>query len=80
MSSSHVVMVCYRCWSHSRRVSEKESQSVLLEKCVRKRERKNVTPPFILLGEVIRAEWHESFSLDEIYKLKPQRQNDSHTK
>ena len=61
----------------SRRVSEEESRSVLLEKYVRKRGRQNVTPSFILPGEVFREEWHESFSLDEIYKLKLQRQNDS---
>ena len=64
----------------SSRVGEKESWSVLLEKYVRKREQKNVTPPFILPREVIWAEWDESFSLDEIYKLKPKRQNDSRTK
>ena len=64
----------------SRRVSKEESRSVLLEKYMRKRGQKNVLPPFILPGEVIWAEWHESFSLDEIYKLKPQWQNDSHTK
>ena len=33
-----------------------------------KRGRKNVSSPFILPGKVSRAEWHKSFSLDEIYK------------
>ena len=69
MCSSHVVMVCYRCWSQSRKVSEEESHSVLFEKYVRKRERENVTLLFTLTREVIWAKWHESFSLDEIYKF-----------
>ena len=51
----------------SRRVSEEESESAF-------------TPPFILSGEVTRAERLKSLSLDEIYKLKPQQQNDSCTK
>ena len=53
----------------SRRVSEEESRSVMRKKYVRKRGQKNVKPPFILPGEVIRAKWYESFSLDEIYKF-----------
>ena len=69
MCSSHVVMVCYWLLESSRRVSDEESQSVRLEKYVRRRGRKNVTRPFILPGEVIWAEWHESLSLDEIYKF-----------
>ena len=32
------------------------------------RREKNVTLPFILPGKVTRAEWHNSFSLDETYK------------
>ena len=57
MCSSHVVMVCYCCWN------QKESVK-------KRRGRKNDTLPFILPGEVTWAEWHESFSLDEIYKFK----------
>ena len=34
-----------------------------------KRKREWLTWPFILPGEVNRAEWHQSFSLDEIYKF-----------
>ena len=64
--SSHV-MVCYRCWNRQ-------------EESVKKRGRGSDVQPFILPGEITRAEWHQSFSLDEIYKLKPQRQNDSRTK
>ena len=57
MCSSHVVMVCYCSWNRQ-------------EESVKKWGQKNVTPPFILPGEVLRAEWHESISLDEIYKFK----------
>ena len=53
----------------SRRVSEEESRSVLVDKYVRKRGRESDTQPFILPGEVTWAEWHQSFSLDEIYKF-----------
>ena len=67
MCSSHVVMVCYYCWNCQ-------------EESVKKRGQGSNTQPFILPGEVTRAEWHQSFSLDEIYKLKPQWQNDSSTK
>ena len=56
MCSSHVVMVCYCCWNCQ-------------EESVKKRGRGSDTQPFILPGEVIRAEWHQSFSLDEIYKI-----------
>ena len=34
-----------------------------------KREREWLARPFMLPGEVIRAKWHQSFSLDEIYKF-----------
>ena len=63
MCSSHVVVVCYRCWNQSRRVSEEESRSALLEKYARKRRgRGSDTQPFMLPGEVTLAEWHQSFS------------------
>ena len=32
-----------------------------------------ITPAFILPRKMIRAEWHKSFSLDEIYKSKFER-------
>ena len=54
MCSSHVERVCYCCWNHQ-------------EESVKKRGQGNVISPFILSGEVTRAEWHYSFSLDEIY-------------
>ena len=34
-----------------------------------KREREWLARPFMLSGKVTRAEWHQSFSLDEIYKF-----------
>ena len=52
----------------SRRVSE-ESRSVLLDKYVRKRGRASDTQPFMLSEGPPRAEWHQSLSLDEIYKF-----------
>ena len=79
MCSSHVVMVCYCCWNRQEE-SVKKRVGLSCSKKVRKRGRKNVTPPFVLPGEFIQSEWHESFSLDKIYKLKPQRQDDSCTK
>ena len=39
------------------------------EESVKKRGRGCDTQPFLLSGEVTRAEWHNSFSLDEIYKF-----------
>ena len=56
MCSSHVVMVCYCSWNCQ-------------EESVRKRGRGSDTQPFILPREVTQAEWHQSFSLDEIYKI-----------
>ena len=44
--------------------------SVLLLACKEaKRGREWLTRPFMLPREVTRAEWHQSFSLDEIYKF-----------
>ena len=45
-----------------------EGGLLLLSRFGEKRGRKNVTPPFILPWKDTPAEWHESFSLDEIYK------------
>ena len=45
-------------WSVQRLASEEE-----------KRDRGSDTQLFMLPGEVTRAEWHQSFSLDEIYKF-----------
>ena len=36
---------------------------------MRKRRRGSDAQPFVLSGEVTRAEWYQSFSLDEIYKF-----------
>ena len=57
MCSSHVVMVFYCSWNCQ-------------EESVKKRGRGNDTQPFILPEKVTWAEWHQSFSLDEIYRFK----------
>ena len=46
--------------------------SVTAAEIIKKRQgkREDERMLFILPGEVIQAEWHESFSLDEIYKFK----------
>ena len=42
---------------------------LLLAREEAKRGREWLARPFMLLGEVNRAEWHQSFSLDEIHKF-----------
>ena len=75
MCSSHVVMVCYCCWSQWRRESVCPAQKMCKEETERA-----FAQPFKLRGKAIRVVWLKSSSLDENIKSKPQRQNDSLTK
>ena len=51
-------------------LSHVEWSVLLLAREEAKRGRGSDAQPFMLPGEVTRAEWHRSFTLDEIYKLK----------
>ena len=66
MCSSHVLMVCYCCWNH-----QEESVKKRVKACLHH---------LLYCPERSPGQNGMSLPLDEIYKLKPQRQNDSHTK